>query len=941
MSTLVKEKTTYNEVLVRQALRKMLELSEDGREDDTTWQPILNRLLLPEKVVLLRSLCCVGAKKPVETLLRNYLFTKEEIKEVLRILLLKHGRKNHSTLTEYLLTQGILFTEKDYDMLLSCIKLNNTEILQQFLGCIPDLHIWHKNILEKLILTALELETCNSLQLLLMQITSPDEVKDSSLRKAICKKANFSDHKALSILLELSSSRCIRCPDKYLERSVQKAYTDTVKQLLVKGPDLPVQMKRQLGDLAVNNIDILQHVVEKKILAVDEMTSAGTTLLMQVCTNCNVEAAEFLLLHGASPNTFYKGSTLSLLHVMLLSGKTDIAELLLWQPDIDVTAVIDMKHMTREHEEFLNNIFSEANDAFMKYINNGYQAIQKIDSLDIALFKGYIDIAAKLWAIEPLLLSHVEDVGRLLPLHFCLIGQHIKHLNALCHMNPYHVSISVKIGDFSGTCLHMAVRGRNFEAVNLLLKHNALVNAKNDEGHTPIFELLRWPLNDMHEMNRMFDILLTYGASLDVIDDKGHTLEEIAIEERAFHVLRKLKLGGQSHHSVNWSSDLVRAAKCESFELLPAVIYLTSVIDDVLRIIENLLKRLDEMSYNRLCLITSLMMKKAGENMTTEIPPCEVLLENGFDANVIDKDGNNMLHFAADKMFPMQLNRKIVKNIKYIDARNKEGLSALHIACCKIPIDMSLVGLLLDKKCNPNLRILEPVRKYVQGDTVLHVAIRGTKRNLVETLLLYGANLWLKNVKGHSPNSACFGERFNSSLDNISIWDLVLKAGGYLPHLSLTARCFRGFIKLKDLVELLMNCGCTISIIDRVNLVNYFKGSNADNLLEFIDDFQKSPLSMRQLSANVVRRVLRPNAVYSVEHLPLPTSVKDVIVMKHIPCAKPELHQIFYNRDDYFDNPYDIYDDSDTSQELYSDIEPFDVFHHGWQSDDSDSDLYY
>ena len=642
MSTLMKGKATYNEMLVGRAFRKMLELSEEGREGDRTWRPILNRLLQREKVVVLRRLCCVGAVKPVETLLRNSLFAKEEIKEVLRILLLKHGGNNHSKLIEYLLKQGFLFTEKDYHMLLSCIKLNNNKILQKFLGCIPDLHIWHKNILGKLILSALALDTCNSLQILWSQITSQEEVKGSSLRKAICKTASLSNHKALSILLELSSSRCFRCPDKCLERSVQKASRDTVKQLLVKGPDLTVQMKRELEDLAVNNIDILQHVVEQKILAVDEMTSEGTTLLMQVCTNNNIEAAKFLLLHGASPNTFYKGSTLSLLHVMLLSENKDIAELLLRQPDIDVTAAIDMKQMTREHEEFLNNIFSEANDAFVKYINNGYQAIQKTDALDIALFKGYIDIAAKLWAIEPLLLSRVEDVGRLLPLHFCLIGHHLEHLDLLCQKNPYHVSISVKIGNFSGTCLHMAVRGRDLEAVELLLKHNALINATNNKGHTPLFELLRCSLNDIYEMNRMFDILLARGASFDVIDDKGQTLEEIAIEIRAFHVLKKLKMVGQLHHSVNWSSYLIRAAECASF-LLETLIYLTSVIDDVPRIIENLIERLDELSYDRLCYIISLIMKKIGENMTTEIPPCEVLLENCCDVNVVDKDGNNML----------------------------------------------------------------------------------------------------------------------------------------------------------------------------------------------------------------------------------------------------------------------------------------------------------
>ena len=62
-------------------------------------------------------------------------------------------------------------------------------------------------------------------------------------------------------------------------------------------------------------------------------------------------------------------------------------------------------------------------------------------------------------------------------------------------------------------------------------------------------------------------------------------------------------------------------------------------------------------------------------------------------------------------------------------------------------------------------------------------------------------------------------------------------------------------------------------------------------------------MTLVQLSANVVRRALRPNAICSVDKLPLPKSIKDIVVKKHISCSIEELH----TKTNLFDDDYDDY----------------------------------
>ena len=822
MSSLMEEKRHIWDILcekrpVDSICRIMLEQENEG---DATWMPLFQRLMQKEKIDVLDKLCSYDAVKPVESLLRKDYYAKGEIKEVLKNLLAKAGDVIHADLLKLLMTQGILFIEKDHEMLMSCIKLNHTEVLQKFVGCIPCLHVWDKNICAELILAALQSDTCDALQLLLGDmeqniinsiafstifdtkycknkemklqekfnrlvshgyvavdwdyldllqklafkkdfeqlhnllglipvscmhrnrnqflkiaikskccatvkkvkfmceeglveskcerenrgetmekqeqyiynnwhqvrtfctkelsvnsrgrwshteeqtvkaktkikykqqtklpshmavksgdleivklfqersdniknilcdslqhidilkylLTSQDKVQDDCVKKAICKAAHLNNHKALSVLLEWSSSTDMKYLDKLLERSVEKAHRDCVMQLLKKGAQLPVQMKPKLGDLAATNIDILHYVVEQKILAVDEMTSEGTTLLMKACLHDNIEAAEFLLSQGASTNTFYKGSSLSLLHVVLLNENTDIVKLLLNQPEIDVSKVTVLKGMSWKHRQVWHK-FCCQHKTFDKFLDDS--SYEQITALEIALLCGNIEVALQLLKMSPPLPMHKND--RLLPVHFCIIEKHHELLESICKQNSSDLDRLVKVGIFSGTALHLAVRGKDIESIKILLKYNAFVDAVNDTGQTVLYELLEFSSRDNSQLENIFNVLVQHGASLEHTDHTGKTFEDRAKEKGIFQVISMLKSCDKLCHPVNLSNKLLETASYGSASSIMTLIKASSQIDEMAQIIFCLLTRYDQLSDSEMCIVTNLMFANGGD----------------------------------------------------------------------------------------------------------------------------------------------------------------------------------------------------------------------------------------------------------------------------------------------------------------------------------------
>ena len=264
----------------------------------------------------------------------------------------------------------------------------------------------------------------------------------------------------------------------------------------------------------------------------------------------------------------------------------------------------------------------------------------------------------------------------------------------------------------------------------------------------------------------------------------------------------------------------------------------------------------------------------------------DLLLKHGANPNIADIKGNNALHIAVARQLPIMVVTKLVKRIRDINATNQKSQSALHLAMNGdiSTINKEVVEFLLKKGCNPNLP-MPSLKDTTEGDTVLHLAVRGLQRDLAEIFLRYGSDLLVKNSAGETPLSMCLlimvmGKNNQLVSNSFCLLDLLLKAGAHLPHLDMTDSI--NFLRIdQKLLCLLLKSGCRIR--PDATTHNSNRTTEAQNaILKLINDHESHPLSLETLSANVVRRALKPNALYGVEKLPVPLYLRNIILMKYV-----------------------------------------------------------
>ncbi|KAL6812087.1 ankyrin repeat-containing domain protein [Trichoderma sp. SZMC 28015] len=102
---------------------------------------------------------------------------------------------------------------------------------------------------------------------------------------------------------------------------------------------------------------------------------------------------------------------------------------------------------------------------------------------------------------------------------------------------------NIEAADKDGkTPLHLAIESRHKDAARFLLKRKANVNATDLSGKTPLFyaiECLR--LGETPEIiEQLVQLLLDYGANVQVTDNLGRTVQDVAIEKKCYSVITLL-----------------------------------------------------------------------------------------------------------------------------------------------------------------------------------------------------------------------------------------------------------------------------------------------------------------------------------------------------------------------------------------------------------------
>ncbi|KAA8548059.1 hypothetical protein F0562_004680 [Nyssa sinensis] len=132
----------------------------------------------------------------------------------------------------------------------------------------------------------------------------------------------------------------------------------------------------------------------------------------------------------------------------------------------------------------------------------------------------------------------------------------------------------------------------------------------------------------------------------------------------------------------------------------------------------------------------------------------DMLLENGVDIDLVDKDGMTALHRAIIGKKEAVISHLLRKGASH-HIRDLDGATPLHYAVQVGAIQT--VKLLIKYKVDVNIADNE-------GWTPLHVAVQSRNRDIVKVLLVNGADKTRRNKDGKTPLdlSFCYGKDFKS-----------------------------------------------------------------------------------------------------------------------------------------------------------------------------------
>ncbi|XP_044726605.1 putative ankyrin repeat protein RF_0381 isoform X3 [Chrysoperla carnea] len=485
---------------------------------------------------------------------------------------------------------------------------------------------------------------------------------------------------------------------------------EIIKMLLVRGANINTQNRfgqTPLHKAIENNdqVEIIELLLKHKadINAEDECRK---TPLFKAIENKNLKITKLLLDNGANVKDDPK-----LLHSATMGECTEIVELLL-QHNADVN-VKDGCGQTPLYNAIQNNRL-EIIELLLKHeadvnVKNRfgqtplYNAVKNYQ-LEITelLLKHEADVNVKnLYGRTPLykaiknnqleitelLLKHkadinAQDVERKTPLFYAIKNENLKITKLL-------LDNGVNVKDYP-QLLNIAVRGKCTKIVELLLQHNADVNATDENGNTALLlnvsdyeDCYKYRTDRYSYVNikrKITKLLLDHGANVDAQTPDSETLLQFAI----------------------WNE-------------------YSQVVEVLLEYNANVNVR------EKISLETPLHMSARRKNV--EI--CEMLLNKGVDVDAVDCDGLTALHMAT-----LEGSNDIVKLLlergAKVDSKTKCNITPLHFSA--LNGSQEIMETLLKSSADINFRT-------IGGDTALHIASKEGHVKVVTTLLEYGSDI--------------------------------------------------------------------------------------------------------------------------------------------------------------------------------------------------------
>lgn len=322
--------------------------------------------------------------------------------------------------------------------------------------------------------------------------------------------------------------------------------------------------------------------------------------------------------------------------------------------------------------------------------------------------------------------------------------------------------------DTSGsTPLHEAVRYGHTDIAQMLLGAGAPINAQDNLGKTPI--MLYVPVE---AQDKMYPLLISYKADVTRMDSYGDTvLHSGTMTALPVGILSQLVAAGADVNARN-KDGVTPLLIASQKQMLEHVEFYSSLGADI--------------HSEDKCGITPLKVALSDDDMLEH-------MVNQNNVMSLDSGGNTPLHVAILANANVEKVKYILSLMEDVNARNREGNSALYLAVLKH--NQKVIEILLEKKadifsCNSTgyspLRLALATGGDVQdwlitsdtikatdgsGNTVLHYAASWGMKDAASALIAKGAVVEARNARGEVP-------LFNAAqADNSPIIDVLVGGG--------------------------------------------------------------------------------------------------------------------------------------------------------------------
>ena len=356
--------------------------------------------------------------------------------------------------------------------------------------------------------------------------------------------------------------------------------------------------------------------------------------------------------------------------------------------------------------------------------------------------------------IVELLLEHkadqnaVDDEGNT-PLMSAVMSMYGKKDETMSLLLSYGAHLEER--DIRGrNVLHYATEIGHHSAVEVLLQHNADPNATDGYGKTP---LTLTAIEDHGDITRL---LLSHGANIEHKDLEGKTSLQWALEKGNYSTVELLlQYKADSNTTDKWKNiSLIDAAERGHIETVRLLLDHGAKLNQQSRDGET---ALHAAVLGRHCPTIELLLHGAQKDVrattTRQYELVDLLLMNGADPNITNKDGNTPLMLAVDKfslttISIIEIFLKSGANPRMKTRDQKENINFFAMNMMKNECVYTTVTLLEDSD-DVTASMLE--RRDEDGRSLLHAAAHLQNHACLEKLLNSGANVNAKDDNKDTP----------------------------------------------------------------------------------------------------------------------------------------------------------------------------------------------